>query len=287
MAGDIGPNITEIPDELEKVVAAQLISSGLVTDAHTLSADARTLLDPLFSYDSAYSAVLLLHNQRQPVSIEIDEQWAEYVADSVRAASTPRVYILVAASGATVTTALRAGDHIDVTQSTATDTFENTAAQNLLALADPEKSWSPAQISAVSFPAHLLDRAPLRPPTPGRSNAQAEADHKETVFRFISALRDSGVSSRTVAAVEKLLRLDHIAAMHVAYISGPHRMLSEGSASIDYFHEAGVAVGGLQLAADGRKWKTLAPATQSEVATALRELKRLPSRPMHHALNTL
>lgn len=282
---ELGPNITEIPDDAAAAVDEQLVAAGFLTTAGELTPEARTILDPLHRYDSAYTAVIMLHNQREPVTFDLDDQWVEYVGQSLRSVTTPRVYAIVAAFGSTVTSAVRAGDHIDIIQESTSDTLDVVAARRLLAVADPNGEWSPAKIGAVSFPASLLEQAPARPPAASSRNQEAVADHKETVYRFVAALREANASNRTIVAVEQLLGYDHLAATHVAYVRGGRRMLSEGSASIDYFHDAGVAVGGIEMAADGRRWKTLAPATQTEVAAALRHLTRLPARPMLEALS--
>ncbi|MFZ2172909.1 MAG: ESX secretion-associated protein EspG [Rhodococcus sp. (in: high G+C Gram-positive bacteria)] len=279
---ELGPNITEIPDDVAGIITEQLVNAALIDTDGSMSVQARTLLDPLFAYDHAFAAVIMLHNQRQRVTFDLDDEWVEYMRESLPI--TPRVYVLVAATGATVTTAIRAGDHVDVAQATTSDDLARVAARELLRVGDPDAQWSPADITAVSFPANILDRAPVRAPLPS-ADRKAHADHKETVYRFVAALRTAGASSRTVMAVEKFFELDHIAATHVSYVNGPRRLLSEGSATIDYFHNAGIAVGGLQKAGDGRMWKTLAPATPTEVAKALTDLTRLPARPMLDALS--
>lgn len=285
LLAELGPNVTEVPNDVAAVVDEQLRAAGILTPSGILSPEARALIDPLYGYTCAYSAVILLHNQREPVTFDLDDQWVEYIGQSLRSVTTPRVFVLVASTDSVVTTAVRAGDHIDLVQEPASDTLDVIAARRLLAVADPGGSWLPAKIGAVSFPAELLDRAPFRPPMPSNGNLDALADHKETVYRFVSALRAADVSSRTIMAVEQLLGFDHLAATHVAYVSGQQRLLSEGSASIDYFHDAGVAVGGLQPAADGRVWKTLAPGTPTEVSAALRNLTHLPARPMLDAIS--
>ena len=282
---ELGPNVTEVPEDVSTTVDRQLKSAQILTTSGELSPAAHALLDPLFKYTHAYSAVTLLHNQREPVTFELDDQWVEYVGQSLRSVATPRVYTLVAAAGPIVTTAVRAGDHIDIMQESTTEPLDMVAARQLLAVADPEGTWAPATIGAVSFPAELLERAPLRRPLPTTASREALIDHKETVYRFVSALRDAQMSNRTIMAIERMLGFDHLAATHVAYVSGRARLLSEGSASIDYFHDAGMAVGGMQIAADGRLWKTLAPATTAEVATALQNLIALPARPMFDALS--
>ncbi|MBM4654167.1 hypothetical protein GS896_25360 [Rhodococcus hoagii] len=282
---ELGPNIVEIPEEFSDIVDEQLTAAGVLESADTLAAPARALLDPLFGYDQAFAAVLMLHNQRQRVTFDLDEEWFDYIG-STSIPTTPRVYVLVTATGSTVTTAVRAGDHVDVVQEVVSEEFPKAAAAQLLRVGDPGNEWSPASIASVSFPADLLDRAPLRAPTTDSEDRQARADHRETVYRFVGALRGSGVSSRTVSTVETILGLDHIAANHVSYISGPRRLLSEGSASIDYFHNAGIVVSGVQKMGDGRVWKTFAPATRNDVAAALSDLTRLPSRPMLDALSS-
>lgn len=281
---ELGPNIVEVPDEVADMVDEQLRQAHILTGLGQLTPQAQALFDPVCEYERAFSAVILLHNQREPVTFELDEQWMEYVGQSLRSVTTPRVYVLVAAAGPVVTTVVRAGDHIDIMQESTTEPLDEVAARQFLAVADPEGIWSPASIAAVSFPADLLERAPLRAPIPHAGNRESVIDHRETVYRFISVLRDAQVSSRTIRTIEQLLRFEHLAVTHVGYISGRERLLSEGSASIDYLHNAGVAVGGLQITGDGRLWKTLAPATPTEVAAALRDLTKLPRRPMLDAL---
>ena len=280
---ELGPNVAEVPDDVAGIVNEQLIDAGLFESEGVLSAQAHTLLDPLFGYDDAFSAIILLHNQRQSFTFDLDGQWQEYMSESLT--TTPRVYVLVASHGRTVTTAVRAGDHVDITQVETSEPLVRIAAQELLRVGDPASEWSPADISALSFPASLLDHAPARAPIPGSADKDAVADHKETAYRFSSALRRGGVPSRTIIAVEKFLAFDHLAATHISFIKGHQRLISEGAATIDYFHDAGVSVGGLQLAGDGTKWRTLAPATQAETVSVLTDLMRLPSSPMLASLS--
>ncbi|MDE8647542.1 ESX secretion-associated protein EspG [Rhodococcus qingshengii] len=279
---ELGPNITEVPDDVASIVDQQLVAASLLDTRGALTEQARSLLDPLFRYDNAFTAVILLHNQRQQVTFDLDEMWMEYMRQSLP--STPRVYVVVAASGPTTVTAVRAGDHVDLSMSATGDPLALVAARELLRVGDPDKQWSPAKIPAVSFPAELLNRAPARSPLPDSDDTQAQRDHKLTVSRFADALRKAEIPSRTIMAVEKFLQLDHIAATHVAYIGGAQRMLSEGTTTIDYFHNAGVSVGGVQKTGDGNLWKTLAPATVEEVRKSLTFLSRLPARPMLSAL---
>ena len=279
---ELGPNVTEVPDEYAAIVDEQLTAAGLLSGE--LTSQAHALLDPLFGYENAFTAVILLHNQRQMVTFDLDEKWVEYMQKSPLS-NTPRVYVLVASKGTEVATAVRAGDHVDVSVATTSESLPLVAARELLRVGDPDGRWSPATIPAVTFPAELLDRAPARAPLPGSADTKAHEDHKLTVRRFADALRKAEVPSRSIMAVEKFLELDHVAATHISYVSGAQRLLSEGTTTIDYFHEAGISVGGVQKTGDGRLWKTLAPATEKGVQTSLTFLTRLPARPMLEALS--
>ncbi|MBM4574696.1 hypothetical protein GS489_31030, partial [Rhodococcus hoagii] len=202
---ELGPNIVEIPEEFSDIVDEQLTAAGVLESADTLAAPARALLDPLFGYDQAFAAVLMLHNQRQRVTFDLDEEWFDYIG-STSIPTTPRVYVLVTATGSTVTTAVRAGDHVDVVRKWCRRSFRRR---------QPRSSCCAWGIQATNGRLPRLRRCPSprtcstalrfarRPPT-ARIARHARITGRPSTDSS-ARYADQGVSSRTVSTVETIL----------------------------------------------------------------------------------
>lgn len=277
---ELGPAPVDVPDEYADTIIEQLSTAGFLTDPATLSPEGRELLTPLVDFSEAYHGLFLLHNMQQPVTFDMQDEWAGYLKDSF--SDVPRAYFLIARKGQTVTTAVRAGDDITITSTTPADAFSVTAAEQILAIGDPDKTWKPMPIAPIGLPQTLLAKAPPRRPAADSSTPQLDAAYARRSSAFTGALRAAGIAPSAVADLQKLLTYDHIAAAHCVYSHGPRKSLSEGAVTVDYFHQKGVTVSSLRQATGGAVWKMIYPAQARFVAEALADLTRLPSSPIQH-----
>lgn len=274
---ELGPAAGEVPDEHKDTVVDQLTASGFLTDPETLSPSARGLLEPLTAYDEAYTGLIILHNQRQPLTFNIDDEWFDFLKQSF--SDIPRVYFLIARQGQTVTIGIRSGEQISLTQEPLAGLFPQHAATSVLGIGDPQKKWDPADITPASFPVSLLEHAPLRRPADDVDNPDEVLAYRKQTDKFTTALRAQGISTSTAATLRRLLSFDHVAVTHVAYSAGHRKLLSEGSATVDYFHNAGVAISSLRKTPDGSVWKAIHPASPANVSAALTDLTHIPASP--------
>ncbi|TQC47031.1 hypothetical protein EEB14_22945 [Rhodococcus sp. WS4] len=280
---ELGPAAVQVPPGFEDTVIEQLTATGFITGPDTLSDGAKALLEPLTAYEEAYTGVILLHNERQPVQLDIDDQWMEFLKNSLT--DLPRVYFLVARSGNVLSVAVRAGEQIDLSQRTIPGgPFAPVAATVILDIGDPQHEWKPLKIAPVMILQALVEKAPVRRPNSDVDEPAVTKGYRAQADRFIAAVRGEGLSPSTATTLRTLLTYDHVAQTHVVHSNGPRKLLSEGAATIDYFHDRGVSVSGVRKTADGGMWKSIMPATAKNVADALHELTRIPASPLESSL---
>jgi len=284
---ELGPAPADLPDDenLRSTIISQLSDgAGLVTAGGAELTDlGDSLLRPLVSYDEAYWGMFLLHNERQPLTLQVPDEWLDFMKESLATAamSSPRTYILIARSGSVVTAAVRHQDRIDITQFTAPRGLPIAAADYVLALGDPQGVWKPLSIAPISLPVAALNKhqPPPRPPATDAADRD-HAQYRRYTYKFVQDLRSSvHLDPRAAATLTRLLTLDHVASAQFMYSAGPQRLTPAQSVSIDYFHDAGVAVSRPRRLGDGTIWKHISPAAHNAVAEAFDALASMPARP--------
>lgn len=280
---ELGPAPVEVPDEIAGTVVEHLTAIGILdeSDPTALTAHGTALLAPLTQYAEAFAGLLLLHNQRQPVRLDIDDNWREYLAETF--SDTPRVHILVTRAGADTTVAVRSGDDIDIHTATRADKFASTAARALRSVTDPDGTWQPVKLPLVRVPQKVIIQALTADPAMLARGPAADSDdpdeareHSENVGKFTTMLADGGMSADTQRTVGKLMRFDHVAAAHITHISGVAGDMTGSAVTVDFFHDEGVTVSEQFVAPDGQTWKQIRPATPDAVSEALAALRKSP-----------
>lgn len=283
---ELGPAPVELPPDpsVRSTVLAQLsvgAGAGLVDQDGTALTDVgRELLLPLVSYDEAYWGMIVTHNERQPVTLQVPDEWLEYIGDALQTAAmaSPRTYVLITRRGATATAAVRHHDRIDISQFTIPRGLPIAVADYILGLADPHKQWAPLNMPPVSFPYAALSKYPPPPRPPASdSPARQQTEHRRYAARFVQSLRtEYRLPPKAAAALSQLLTLDHVATTQLMYSQGDRKLTSDHSVAIDYFHNAGMTVTRPRRIGDRSWWKHISPATHSAVAEALAALPQLP-----------
>lgn len=275
----LGPIPTEVPDELRQDVITQLAAAGLTDhDGTRLTELGTSLLDPLTKSGESFWGILTLHNQHQPVLVDVPDHWMPFIGEALRTATItgPRVFFTIARTDSVMTTAVRNGNHFTLTHQTlrARQPFARSVAEFLFTLADPNRAWKPAELTPLSVPYAALADAPARGYTSDAPAANHSA-YRKHVTSWLDTFRQK-LTPKAASTLLTLMTADHVAAMRILYTHGPELLTSDHAASLDFFHGLGMVATHPRVIADGTLWKDLNPATPDTLTHALTALASTP-----------
>lgn len=275
---ELGPIPTDLPDDVRATAIEQLAQARLVdSDGTSLTPLAASLVEPLGATEQSYWGTITLHNQRQPIALEVDDHWMPLIGEALRTAalSGPRVYFLITRTGPIMTTAVRAADQFTLAHHNLTGVpFHQAAATFINELADPSGAWRPAPITATALPYTALEGAPARG-YPADATEERKAAYRRYVSSWTSTLSDR-LSPQAIATLNTLLTADHVAAASILYTHSPELLTTDHSVTLDFFHQVGTVVTHPRTIADGTVWKHLAPGTTAALSDALQALPSTP-----------
>ncbi|RAV04384.1 hypothetical protein DQP56_00770 [Mycolicibacter senuensis] len=251
-----------------------LIRWGVV-DGRTsqLVPEAQELFAGVTRYDWAIWGLLLLYNERRPVTADLPEEFLQYgVQYAVR--DIPRVPFLVGVSGHTVTTTVLAGGEMNIysdpTSSQRDAELHLQVGKIVLAILDPGCRWPPYPMARVSIPAPDADSI-------GRRNADPKTRKKET-SEAVATLQAAGAAPSAAAALGDLLSQDNVA---LAQLTASRRSSTgletakSNAAGVMFFGgtKTGAVVSYPVRGLDGRQWVNYEPATPENVSSAIEALR--------------
>lgn len=260
---DMGPHLWE-----------DLIRWGYVDGSSgQLFPEAREFFAGVTRYDWAIWGLLLLYNERRPVTADLPEEFLQYgVQYAVR--DIPRVPFLIGVRGHTVTTTVlndgEMGIYSDPTCSQYGPELNLQVAKILLAILDPDRRWQPYPMSRVSIPAPDADSI-------GQRNADPKTRKKET-SETVATLQAAGATPSAAAALGDLLSQDNVA---LAQLTASRRSATgletakSNAAGVMFFGgtKTGAVVSYPVRGLDGRQWVNYEPATPENVSLAIEALR--------------
>ncbi|WP_301155368.1 MULTISPECIES: hypothetical protein [Mycolicibacterium] len=278
--------INELPYELgtfpivdvDKQVRQDLIDWNIV-DPNTgeLTAAARQLFSGITDYEWAMSGILLLHNERRPVTAVIPEEF-EAMGLQYAIRDTPRVGFLIGHRNDTLTTLTMAGGNIALTEDRVhkpgdTALADRTVAQIIANLCDPQRQWEPFPMSEVAIPATLASK--LATERPG-----SDEDRRDQATAARLSLKNAKMMPTTVDSLADFMGCDNVASVQATLtVRTPLGKTSamNNALGVLFFvgpRKKGVVVSYPTRAFDGSGWINYAPATVPMIAKGVAAVRR-------------
>lgn len=278
--------INELPYELgtfpivetSKQVAQDLIDWNIVDPlTRQLTAPAQELFAGVTDYQWALSGVLLLYDERQPVQAVIPEEFETFGLEyAVR--DIPRVGFLIGYHDETLTTLTMAGGNITIAADQVRDpsspsSIDQSIAQIVLNLCDPEKQWQPYPMPEVAIPAETAQALA----TP---RVDDEKELAQQVGATRSALSKAKMSAATMDGLTELMRCHNVASAQIGLTERTplgKRSAMHNALGLLFFvgsSKRGMVVSYPTRSFDGTGWITYTAATPSTIAKGIAELRR-------------
>lgn len=255
------------PEGMTNEIKQQLVQWGVITVGEELTKEAQELFRGLHSFDHAFWGALLLHNEREPFLIEMDQELIDLgLGDSIP--DTPRVYWQVSYEKDVITVAMRAGDHITIhrAKTTKEHLFEGLAAA-IFSVLDPHGVWPAANFSTVKVPYAAVERAPVR----GSNGALLGA--RESARAVRSELLRWGVERDVATRFSKLAEAEKLASTEVLCVSRGG-VARDGFFIIEFVYQVGMVLSRLGVDFEGEQLIVQEGATIRSVAGELRKMCR-------------
>lgn len=262
----LGPIAFAEPHELTSDLRQDLVQWGVIDGNDTLTEQAWDLFEPLFHYSYSYWGVLLLHNEKEPIRIDMDKDLID-MGLGLSLTDTPRVFWNITKQGNTLTMAMRAGDVIVVQKSTGTGNIERNIAAMLMSILDPNDQWPSA-----NFPALVIPLQPLATLEVSRGLSDKDIAHKAR-----TRLAQAGVPPQDISLFSRLLDIEALASTEVVFSPSPTQVSSK-SFIIKFLHRLGVVVQGEKFTIDGDEAVLYAPGTLENIADQLVRVRNADMR---------
>lgn len=258
------------PDEITKELGEQLRQWGVVDSTDQLTPDARNLFQGLYEYDFAYWGVLLLHNERQPFQIEMDQELID-IGLGRSIPDTPRVHWQVSYSGGIITVAMRAGDNVTLNQvKTSPENLDVSLTSAILSVINPLKVWPPAQFTTVKVPFEAVEKVPAY-------DSAGRIFDKATSARMMKVeLARNGVDHNTISRFTQLIEAEKLAETEVLCTTS--RGTSSSFFTVEFVHRVGMVLSHVGSDIEGNPVIVQEGASERALASELRKLRELPRR---------
>lgn len=267
----LGPLVQYPDDQSVARVVSELEQWG-VLDGGKITAQADDLLSGLFDFSEAVWGVLILYNQQQPFVIDMDQELIDYGLN-LAVNDVPRVFWQVSLRDGVVTTAVRAGDIITVTQRAAVGDIRAAMASEVMSILDPDSQWSPVSMRQIVVP----QEAVVAVGGAGRHGPD-DQENIRADNRLRKALIDRKVSPSTADEFIRLQRADHVAITDVAHSSTPDNICAPAG-SISFIHGKGVLATYPRIGVDRTVQIVQEGGSVATVAAMIDRLSKMPHRP--------
>lgn len=278
--------ITELPHELgafpvtdiDKQVRQDLIDWSIVDPAtNKLTPPAEEFLAGITNYEWAYSGLLLLYSERQPVTVELPEEFVQAgMQYAVR--DIPRVGFLIGYRNQTLTTLVLAAGRITICADRVSHcedpaAISQSVARIILNICDPQRQWNAYPLTKVSIPAAAATALRAgRPDTAEGVQAQVGAARK--------ILREAEMARTTTNELAELLNCENNAAAQITHtLRTPKGKATAvyNAAGLMFFTSPtsqGTVVSYPTRGADGTGWITYEPGSEQALARGLDALRK-------------
>lgn len=223
------------PEELSRELGGQLRQWGVIDSSNQLTPEARNLFRGLYEYDFAYWGALLLHNEKEPFQLEMDQELID-IGLGRAIPDTPRVYWQVSYSNGVITIAMRAGDNITINQmSTSEETLDASLATAILTVINPVDVWPAAQFTTVKIPFDALEKVPAY-------DASGRLYDKATSVRMIKTeLAREGLPYDVISRFTQLIEAEKLAETEVL-CTNRSKSSSSNFFTIEFVHRVGMVL---------------------------------------------
>lgn len=254
------------PEEFTEELRKQLQQWSVIDNTNQLTPDAHDLFRGLYEYDFAYWGVLLLHNEKEPFQIEMDQELIDIgIGRSI--SDTPRVYWQVSYSNSTITVAMRAGDNLTLNTMPADEgNLYESLARAILTVLNPNGIWPAAQFTTVKIPLEVVEKIPTH-------DASGKKHDKSSVVKTMKyELAKRGVAFDTSSRFVKLINAEKLADTEVLFM--PKNKISTSEFfTIEFVHKVGMVLTRTGTDVEGNPVIVQEGATIGAIAEELRKLK--------------
>lgn len=256
------------PEELSRELGKQLQKWGVIDSTSQLTPEARKLFRGLYEYDFAYWGALLLHNEKEPFQLEMDQELID-IGLGRAIPDTPRVYWQVSYSNGIITIAMRAGDNITINQmSTTNENLDNALATAILSVINPMDIWPPAQFTTIKVPFDAVEKVPAY-------DANGRIYDKATSVRMIKTeLARNGVPHDVISRFTQLIESEKLAETEILCTSSKTNRSSSNFFTIEFVHRVGMVLSHISTDINGDPIIVQEGATLRAIGNELKKLRK-------------
>lgn len=267
----LGPLVQYLDENSVNRTVAELQHWNILDAGYALTEPGRDILSGLTSFTEAIWGVLLIHNEQQPFTLDLDEELIDYGLH-LSLMDTPKVYWHISARQGKLTTAVRAGDTVSIDVTPIEHSPRAAMADSLITAIDPERQWKPANIDTMIVAQEIIVAAG----GVGRYG-EDEKQNRSADQKLRKSLIDNKMSPAAADNFIALQRADHVAITDIAHSFSPDDICAP-SASISFVRDKGMVVTYPQQGLDRTVQIVQEPASVSKVTAAIERLSRLPHR---------
>lgn len=254
------------PEDLTDELRQQLQQWGVINSTDQMTPEAHDLFQGLYEYEFAYWGVLLLHNEKQPFQLEMDQDLID-IGLGKAISDTPRVYWQVSYTEGTITVAMRAGDAITLHKVPAPpETLYETLARAILSVIDPNNTWPAAQFTTIKVPFDPLEKIPSYD-LEGKLYGKAA-----TIKMMKTELAKHGVPFDTISRFTQLVDAEKLADTEVLYLP-KSKHASRNFFTLEFVHRVGIVLTHTGADVEGNKIIVQEGATVKKIADELKKIQ--------------